>query len=98
MTNEQLAASIQAGDAPELLPILWERTKRYLYKLAGRAYSAYKESCDRAGIVMDDLRQGCYEAFLQAVGAVSPFCPSPHTHSKMCCIASWGSVQGAGIL
>ena len=37
MTNEQLAALIQAGDAPELLPILWERTKRYLYKLAGRA-------------------------------------------------------------
>lgn len=72
MTNEQLAALIQAGDAPELLPILWERTKRYLYKLAGRACSAYKESCDRAGIVMDDLRQGCYEAFLQAVGAYKP--------------------------
>ncbi len=92
MNNEQLASLIQTGNAPELLPILWERTKRYLYKLAGRAYSAYKESCDRAGIVMDDLRQGCYEAFLQAVGAykpeaVSPFCPLPHTHSKTCCIA-----------
>ena len=72
MNNEQLASLIQTGNAPELLPILWERTKRYLYKLAGRAYSAYKESCDRAGIVMDDLRQGCYEAFLQAVGAYKP--------------------------
>lgn len=32
MTNEALAELIQQGDNDELLPVLWEKTAKLLYK------------------------------------------------------------------
>ena len=41
MTNEALAELIQQGDNDELLPVLWEKTARLLYKMSAQKYALH---------------------------------------------------------
>jgi len=68
MTNEELAIQINK-DSPELIPILWERISKFLYSKAKRYYGINKTSCERCGVALDDIKQECYPAFLNAVKA-----------------------------
>jgi len=70
MTNEELAVHINK-DSPELIPILWERIHKFMYSEARRYYGTYKTSCERCGVALDDIKQECYPAFLNAVKAYS---------------------------
>ncbi len=67
MTNEQLVQFIQQGDADDLIPVLWERTRKIVFKQANALYSQSKADFQAHGIEPDDFTQECYPAFLQAV-------------------------------
>ena len=69
MTNEELAENIALGGADELLPKLWENTRKYFYKKADSYYRAHSERCKSVGIEAEDLKQECYIAMLDAVKA-----------------------------
>ena len=69
MTNEQLASFIQQGGADDLKPVLWERVKHLMYKLAGQRYSRYNERFNACGVELSDIRQECYGAFVKALNA-----------------------------
>lgn len=70
--NEVLACQAQAGNR-EALAQLWEAVRPLLY---GLAYSFYihcgADVCARHGVTLEDLRQECYFAFLNAVRAYQP--------------------------
>ena len=68
MTNEELAIQINK-DSPELIPILWERIHKFMYSEARRYYGINKTSCERCGVALDDIKQECYPAFLNALKA-----------------------------
>lgn len=72
MTNEQLAVFIQQGGSNNLIPILWERVKKLLYMKAASFYSSHKEKCARSGVELWDIRQSCYNAFLDALKGYKP--------------------------
>ncbi|MGN0680143.1 MAG: sigma-70 family RNA polymerase sigma factor [Oscillospiraceae bacterium] len=72
MTNEALAELIKQGDNNELLPILWEKNAKLLYKLSNRTYRAYKDALNQHGIELDDLIQESYDVLLGAVEAYDP--------------------------
>ena len=69
MTNEALAELIQQGDNDELLPVLWEKTARLLYKMSAQKYALHKEALKQHGIEPEDLNQECYTVLLGAVKA-----------------------------
>lgn len=69
MTNEVLAELIQQGDNDELLPVLWEKTARLLYKMSAQKYALHKEALKQHGIEPEDLNQECYTVLLGAVKA-----------------------------
>ncbi len=69
MTNEALAELIQQGDNDELLPVLWEKTAKLLYKMSAQKYALHKEALKRHGIEPEDLNQECYTVLLGAVKA-----------------------------
>lgn len=69
MTNEQLAELIGQGGNDELLPLLWEKTKRLYRMWADKYYTAHKERCDLCGVTADDIRQESYLSMLEAVKA-----------------------------
>lgn len=71
MTNEELAARIRAGEE-ELMPELWEQTKRYLFKLCTGRYRGNFHRCASAGVTLDDIKQLAYLAFWSAVKAYDP--------------------------
>lgn len=51
----------------------WEQVERLLYQLARRFYRRYgAERCARHGVTLEDLKQECYFAFLDAVRAYKP--------------------------
>lgn len=66
MTNEQLAEEIQRGNK-DLLPLLWENTRKILYKLCGKYWRFYSETLTLHGHSFDDLRQESYSALIFAV-------------------------------
>lgn len=66
LTNEELAEKIQNGDK-SLIPILWERTYRILYRMADRTYRDYQKRCELLAIDNEDIRQECYFVFLKAL-------------------------------
>lgn len=68
MSNEELVVLIQAGDK-ELIPELWEQVKRFCFKIAGRYQQQIAEN---AAVSMEDLRQECYFAMMDAVQAFKP--------------------------
>jgi len=74
MTNERICTMIQAepDDCRELLPILWEKVRRLLFKIAGDYYAQHVETCTRCGVEAGDLRGICYEVFLSTVDAYKP--------------------------
>lgn len=63
MTNEELAAAIQAGDIGQLLQ-LWEQVRRFAVKQSGRWCRALG---DRAGVTQEDLAQCAFLTLLDAV-------------------------------
>ena len=69
MTNEALAELIQQGDNDELLPVLWEKTAKLLYKMSAQTYILYKAALKQHGILPEDLNQECYTVLLGAVKA-----------------------------
>lgn len=69
MTNEALAVLIQQGDNDELLPVLWEKTAKLLYKMSAQTYILYKDALKQHGILPEDLNQECYTVLLGAVKA-----------------------------
>lgn len=72
MTNEELAAAIQAGGADDLKPALYDRVKHLMYKICSRYYTQYKEHFTACGAELADLRQECYPAFVKALEAYKP--------------------------
>lgn len=69
MTNEQLAEFINAGGNDELIPLLWEKVKKLMYRRAGGYYRAFAELFDKAGVTVWDIKQAAYPAFLKAIEA-----------------------------
>lgn len=69
MTNEALAELIQQGENDELLPVLWEKTAKLLYKMSAQKYTLYKDALKQHGIEPEDLNQECYTVLLGAVKA-----------------------------
>lgn len=61
MTNEALAALIQQGGNDELLPVLWEKTAKLLYKISAQTYTLYKDTMKQHGIEPEDLNQEAYK-------------------------------------
>lgn len=72
MDKETLALLAQTGDW-EALAQLWEAVKRLLYQKAHSFYTHYgPDTCAQHGVTLEDLRQECYFAFLDAVRAYKP--------------------------
>lgn len=69
MTNEQIAALIGAGNAEELLPLLWEKMRKLYRKMSSEYAAKYSERCRRCGVTVDDLRQESYFAMLDSIKA-----------------------------
>ena len=82
MTNEQLAAEIQAGDRSKIL-LLWDGVKGYAYRQANRWYKA---TGGRGGVAVEDLEQSSFVAFLLALDTwksdEGPFLPWFKYHIK----------------
>lgn len=71
MTNEDLAAAIKQGDADDLIPVLWERVRPLIYQQCRRMYNQYEGLFAQRGITLDDLRQGGYTVFTEALKGYS---------------------------
>ena len=71
MTNEELAELISSGHT-EYCAELWENIKRLLYSKAVKFYYSNQALCIRSGVELDDIKQVCYFAMLNAVGAYQP--------------------------
>lgn len=69
MTNEQIAALIGTGEADELLPMLWERTRKLYRKWSNVYASRRSERCLQCGVTAEDILSECYFAMLDAVKA-----------------------------
>jgi len=67
MRNEELAILAQQGDKNAMFD-LWEATRRLIYKLL----QPYHTVCPRYGMVIEDLQQEGYFAFVRAVKAYKP--------------------------
>ena len=67
MTNEQLVLFIQQGDADDLIPVLWERTRKIVFKQANVIYAQSKDDFISHGYELSDFTHECYPAFLQAI-------------------------------
>lgn len=67
MTNEQLAEEIRQNGDKDLIPVLWDRVKPYMFTIAGRYYGHYASGFTRCGVELADIRQECYPAYLQAL-------------------------------
>ncbi|MGN0618477.1 MAG: sigma-70 family RNA polymerase sigma factor [Ruminiclostridium sp.] len=71
MTNEKLALLIAEGENDELIPLLWEKTRKLFRLWADNFYNRNKARCDLCGVTNDDLRQEGFFALLEAVKAYS---------------------------
>lgn len=67
-TNEELAAAIQDGQR-ELIPVLWDQIQKLLHAKSTSFYYLRTDICARCGVELNDLKQECYPAFLQAIAA-----------------------------
>lgn len=66
MTNEQLAIESQKGNKAARLA-LWDKMRGLFHKKAALYYIANTDLCISHGVELEDLRQVCYFAFLDAV-------------------------------
>ena len=71
LTNEELAEQIQGGNK-QLIPELWERVKRLMFKLSYAYYKQHIDRCAFAGVALEDLQQESFCAFMNAVYAFKP--------------------------
>lgn len=71
LTNEELAEQIQGGNK-QLIPELWERVKRLMFKLSYAYYKQHIDRCAFAGVALEDLQQESFCAFMNAVYALNP--------------------------
>lgn len=71
MTNEELAELIKAGHS-EYCAELWENTKKLLFYKANNFYKNNRKRCAHAGVELEDIKQACYLALLQAIRAYQP--------------------------
>ena len=69
MTNELLAQLIGKGDNDELIPLLWEKTRRWYYEQADKFVRKYTDRCIQFGITKEDMRQECYFIMLDSIKA-----------------------------
>lgn len=74
MTNEQLAATIQADreEFKELLPVLWKRVNGILFLKSREFYNKHRDQCCRCGVELGDIDGSLYEVFLSALDAYDP--------------------------
>ncbi len=68
MSNEELAARIQAGER-ELIPELWEQVRRFVWM---KARSRYLLTDGYGGVEVEDLAQSGFLALLEAVEDFKP--------------------------
>lgn len=68
MSNEELAAAVQAGDREKLLP-LWEQVERFISQQAGRRFRALGGF---GGVTAEDLYQSGFLALVAAVDSFDP--------------------------
>ncbi len=72
MNKETLAIKAKGGDR-KVLAQLWEAVRPLLHGMAYRFYIHYgPDTCARHGVTLEDLRQECYFALLEAIKAYQP--------------------------
>lgn len=69
MTNEQLAALIGEGGNDELLPLLWEKMRKFYGMLADRYVRGHADKCAQCGVTAADIKQESYFAMLESIKA-----------------------------
>ena len=69
MTNESLAALIGEGGNDELLPLLWEKMRRFYRKISKQYVVDHAERCVKSGVTYEDILQESYFAMLEAITA-----------------------------
>lgn len=81
MTNEQMAALIQSDreEFKELLPVLWRKTQKILFKMSREFYNKHLSSCIRRGVELSDIDGSCYTVFMAALDAYKPDKPTLFT-------------------
>jgi len=67
MTNELLAELIGRGDNDELLPLLWEKMRKYYTALSEKYARDNAARCVQCGITHEDIKQECYFAMLDSI-------------------------------
>jgi len=67
MTNELLVQLIGQGENDELLPLLWEKMRKYYRGASNTYYSQHIDICKRHSITADDLFQESYFSMLEAI-------------------------------
>lgn len=74
MTSEKMAELIQSDreEFKELIPILWKKSSNYIFKVAYAYYSSHSLVCAKRGVELEDLKAGCYQAFLNALNDYDP--------------------------
>lgn len=68
MSNEELAAAIQAGERNKLME-LWGQVRRLVHDMA---YKRLRATNGAGGVALDDLMQAGFLGFLEAVKAYDP--------------------------
>lgn len=71
MTNEQLAALIGEGGNDELIPVLWEKMRKFYRLQADKWAARFPEQCALYGVTAADLQQEGFLSMLEAVKAYS---------------------------
>jgi|GEM_PF-3458113 len=67
MTNELLAQLISEGNNDELIPLLWEKTRKWFGSLAAKYVRAYGDRCAQYGVTAEDIKQEGYFVLLEAL-------------------------------
>lgn len=67
-----LAEFIKQGGNDELIPLLWDKIQKLMFLKSDTIYRLKKDSFDKAGIELWDIRQACYPAFLKALEGYKP--------------------------
>lgn len=72
MTNEQLATFIHSGENEELIPLLWDKVRAFVYLKASQYYESHTAMCAARGVELWDIKQAGYIAFTVALRAFKP--------------------------
>ena len=72
MTNEELATCIKKGENDELIPLLWEKVRAFVYMKAEKYFRTHSMACAAHGVEVWDIKQAGYIAFTEALKAFNP--------------------------